>query len=119
MSVHSQITRIAVIFLVLFSFLCGCVSSSVGDISYTNRGLAATVNNPGQPVDAFVQVTVYQVDGLSQQEYTVVMTGVKLKSGDNTVMIPVTLKPGSYKLNIYLIQEGERKTAVIRDIVVR
>ena len=79
MSVHSQITGIAVIFLVLFSFLCGCVSSSVGDISHTNSGLAATVNNPGQPVDAFVQVTVYQVDGLSQQEYTVVMTGVKLE----------------------------------------
>ena len=118
MSEHSQIIRIGLAFLVLFPFLCGCVSSSVGDINYTNGRLAATVNNPGQPADAFVQVTVYQVNGLSQQEYTVVMTGVKLKSGENTVMIPVTLAPGTYKLNIYLIQEGERKTAVIRDIVV-
>jgi hypothetical protein len=46
------------------------------------------------------------------------MTGVKLKNGENTVKIPVSLQPGTYKLNIYLIQEGERKTAVIRDIVV-
>jgi hypothetical protein len=46
------------------------------------------------------------------------MAGVKLASGENSVRIPVTLRPGTYKLNIYLIQEGERKTAVIRDIVV-
>ncbi|MCK9592202.1 MAG: hypothetical protein M0Q91_09375 [Methanoregula sp.] len=118
MSAHSNIISAGIAFLVLFLFMCGCVSSSVGDIIYTNGSLAATINNPGQPVDAFVQVTVYQVDGLSQQEYTVVMAGVKLASGENSVRIPVTLRPGTYKLNIYLIQEGERKTAVIRDIVV-
>jgi hypothetical protein len=118
MSAHLPITRTALAFLILFSFLCGCVSSSVGDVTYKNGGLTAAISNPGQPADAFVQVTVYKVDGLSQSEYTVVMTGVKLKNGENTVMIPVSLEPGAYKLNIYLIQEGERKTAVIRDIVV-
>ena len=118
MSAHSPIAWTALAFLILFSFLCGCVSSNIGDVRYTNGSLTATISNPGQPADAFVQVTVYQVDGLSQSEYTVVMTGFKLKNGENTVMIPVTLKPGTYKLNIYLLQEGERKTAVIRDIVV-
>lgn len=118
MSAHSQIISAGLAVLVLFSLLCGCVSSSVGDISYTNGGLAAMINNPGQPADAFVQVTVDQVNGLSQKDLTVVMHGVRLMTGDNTVMIPVTLEPGTYKLKIYLIQDGERKTAVIRDIVV-
>jgi hypothetical protein len=98
--------------------VCGCVSSSIGDVTYRNGGLAATINNPGEPTNAFVQVTIYQVTGLSQQEQSFAMHPVKLNSGDNNVFIPLTLKPGTYKLNIYLIQDGERKTAVIRDIVV-
>jgi hypothetical protein len=118
MSAHVPITRTALAFLILFSFLSGCVSSSVGDVRYSDGGLSATISNPGQPADAFVQVTVYQVDGLSQSEYKVVMHSVNLKTGENTVIVPLPLKPGTYKLNIYLIQEGERKTAVIRDIVV-
>jgi hypothetical protein len=118
MSAHVPITWTALAFLILFLFLCGCVSSSVGDVTYSDGGLSATISNPGQPADAFVQVTVYQVDGLSQSEYTVVMQSVNLKTGENTVIVPLPLNPGTYKLNIYLIQEGERKTAVIRDIVV-
>ena len=85
---------------------------------YTSNGLAATITNPGQPTNAFVQVTVYQVTGLSQQKQSLVMHPVKLQTGDNDVFIPLPLQPGTYKLNIYLIQDGERKTAVIRDIVV-
>jgi hypothetical protein len=46
------------------------------------------------------------------------MAGVKLETGDNTVLIPAPLAPGNYKLKMYLIQNDERKTAVIRDIVV-
>jgi hypothetical protein len=118
MSEPSQIITTGLALLVLFSVVCGCVSSSIGDVTYRNGGLAATINNPGEPTNAFVQVTIYQVTDLSQQEQSVVMTLVKLKSGDNNVFIPVMLKPGNYKLNIYLIQDGERKTAVIRDIVV-
>jgi major membrane immunogen (membrane-anchored lipoprotein) len=118
MSSPSQIIAICLALLILFSVVCGCVSSSIGDVSYTNGGLAATISNPDQPTNAFVQVTIYQVMGLSQQEQSYVMTSVKLKSGDNNVFIPFMLKPGNYKLNIYLIQDGERKTAVIRDIVV-
>ena len=104
--------------LVLFSSVCGCVSSSIGEVSYTNNGVAATINNPGQPTGAFVQVTIYQVTGLSQQEQSFVMHPVSLANGDNKVFIPLNLQPGTYKLNMYLIQDGERKTAVIRDIVV-
>jgi hypothetical protein len=113
-----QVIAAGLAFLTFFSVFCGCVSSSIGDVSYTNGGLASTISNSGQPTDAFVQVTVYQVTGLSQQEQFFVMHPVKLTSGDNNVFIPLILKPGTYKLNIYLIVDGERKTAVIRDIVV-
>jgi len=118
MSAPLQITAAGLALLVLFSVVCGCVSSSIGEVSYINGGLTATISNSGQPTNAFVQVTIYQVTGLMQQEQSFVMHPVKLNNGDNNVFIPLTLKPGNYKLNIYLIQDGERKTAVIRDIVV-
>jgi len=118
MSAPLQIFAAGLAFLTLFSVVCGCVSSSIGEVSYTNGGLAATISNPGQPANAFVQVTIYQVTGLAQQEQSFFMHPVKLNSGNNNVFIPLMLKPGTYKLNIYLIQDGERKTAVIRDIVV-
>jgi hypothetical protein len=104
--------------LILFIVLCGCISTSFGDVRYANGGITATINNPDGPADAFVQVTIYQVTGLTQQEYSVVMASARLLTGDNSVLIPVTLGPGTYKLKMYLIQGGERKTAVIRDIVV-
>jgi hypothetical protein len=104
--------------LVLFFVVCGCVSSSIGEVSYTKNNLTATISNPDQPADAFVQVTIYRVTGLSQQEQSVVMHPVRLDNGDNKVVIPLNLQPGTYKLNMYLIQNNERKTAVIRDIVV-
>jgi hypothetical protein len=104
--------------LIFFMVLSGCVSTSIGEVGYAGDGLTAKINNPDGPSDAFVQVTIYQVTGLTQQEYSVVMAPAKLLTGSNTVLIPVALGPGTYKLKMYLIQNGERKTAVIRDIVV-
>ena len=118
MFAHVRTSACELALLALLIFLCGCISSSIGEVSYSGANITAGINNPNQPSDAFVQVTIYRVTGLSQQEHTVVMAGTKLETGDNTVMIPVALAPGKYKLKIYLIQNGERKTAVIRDIVV-
>jgi len=120
MSAPLQIILKGLAILVLFSLVCGCVSSSIGPVRYTGNGIATTITNAGQPANAFVQVTVFEVTGLSQQEQeqSYVMHPVRLENGDNTVFIPLVLKPGNYKLNMYLIQDGERKTAVIRDIAV-
>ena len=101
-----------------FLLFAGAFRAVSGKSDYTNNGVAATISNPGQPTNAFVQVTIYQVTGLSQQEQSFVMHPVSLNNGDNKVFIPLHLQPGTYKLNMYLIQDGERKTAVIRDIVV-
>jgi hypothetical protein len=118
MFAHVRILSCEIAFLTLLIFLCGCISSSIGEVGYANDGITASISNPNAPSDAFVQVTIYRVAGLSQQEYSVVMTSAKLNTGSNTVLIPVMLTPGNYKLKMYLIQNGERKTAVIRDIVV-
>jgi len=118
MFAHVRTPACGIVILALFIFLCGCVSSSIGEVGYSGDKITANITNPDEPSDAFVQVTIYRVTGLSQQEHTVIMAGVKLETGDNTVLIPAPLAPGNYKLKMYLIQNDERKTAVIRDIVV-
>jgi hypothetical protein len=118
MFAHVRIPACEIALLILFVSLCGCVSSSIGDVGYSGDNITASINNPGDPSDAFMQVTIYRIDGLSQLEHSVVFASAKLKTGDNIVQIPAPLDPGTYKLKMYLIQNGERKTAVIRDIVV-
>jgi hypothetical protein len=105
-------------FCVLFVLLSGCVSTEVGDARYQNNGILVSVNSSSAMPDAFMQVTIYEVKGLQQQESLFVTSPVNLTPGENKVFFPAPLQPGTYKLRIYLIHNGERKTAVIRDIVV-
>ncbi|MCX6683671.1 MAG: hypothetical protein NTZ37_02935 [Methanoregula sp.] len=106
------------IICVLLVVLSGCISAQVGDARYHNDGISVNLNTGTSIQDAFIQVTIYQIKDLQQQEYLVVTSPVNLKPGENTVFFPARLEPGTYKLRIYLIYDGERKTAVIRDIVV-
>ena len=110
--------RIAIALLVLFVFAGACISVGIGEVSYKNGGLVAVIKNTGEPADAYIQITVYQINDLHQEEFVVVSSPVRLNSGENFVSVPAQLGPGNYKLYVYLIQDGERKTAVIRDIVV-
>jgi hypothetical protein len=103
---------------VLLVVLSGCVSTEVGDASYQNNGIQVNVNSSSDMPDAFMQVTIYEVKGLQQQESLFITSPVNLTKGENKVFFPTPLQPGTYKLRIYLIHNGERKTAVIRDIVV-
>jgi hypothetical protein len=103
---------------VLLVVVSGCISTAVGDARYHNDGISVNLNSNSPMTDAFIQVTVYQVKDLQQQEYRVLTSPVNLNVGENTVFFPAQLEPGTYKLRIYLIHDGERKTAVIRDIVV-
>jgi hypothetical protein len=112
---HRPLFYVICVLLVLSS---GCVSTEVGDAKYQNNGILVNVNSPSAMPDTFIQVTIYEVKGLQQQESLYVTSAVNLTKGENTVFFPAPLQPGTYKLRIYLIQNGERKTAVIRDIVV-
>jgi hypothetical protein len=114
-NLHRPLTLVVCVLLVVLS---GCTSPAVGDARYHNEGISVNLNSSSTMPDAFMQVTIYQVKDLQQQEFFVVTSPVNLKQGANTVFFPARLEPGTYKLRIYLIHEGERKTAVIRDIVV-
>lgn len=102
----------------LLVILSGCTLPSIGDARYRNGEISVNLTGTGGNADARVQVTVYQIKDLHQREYLVVTSPVVLKNNEHEIYLPAQLEPGSYKLSIYLIQNGERKTAVIRDIVV-
>ena len=118
MSVHNHV------FLIVFSMVfcallsAACVSPSIGEVAYSGRGLSLSVSQDGGSSDGYVQVTVYRITDNQQKETGVLYAPLALQRGENSAFIPVTLEPGQYKLYIYLIQNGERKAATIRDIMV-
>jgi hypothetical protein len=102
----------------LFSLCAGCLSTGVGDTWYSNNSVMVNISHTGDPSDVSVQVTVYRITNLTQEKDTIVSTPVTMVNGENTVAIPLRLEPGSYKLYVYVLGNGDRKAAVIRDIVV-
>ncbi len=116
MSLKRSLSILAVV--VFVSLSCGCTSTEIGDVRYHDRGLSVHVSNSGDPFDGGIQVRVYEIKNLNQQELTVTGIPVSVKTGENEFTVPVPLEPGTYKMYVYLTQDGERKTASIRDIVV-
>jgi hypothetical protein len=96
----------------------GCVSTSVGDVGYRNGTFIVAVENPTGPAGAYIQVRVFQTNNLHQEEIGLFEAPVNLSPGTNRVSVPGQIGPGHYKVFVYVLQNGERKTAVIRDIVV-
>ena len=96
----------------------GCLATEIGDVNYNNDTITVSVTNNGEPSVGYLQVTVYELRDLHQEEKTVLMVPVTLQSGSNRVDVLKTLSPGTYKLYVYILIDGDRKTAVIRDIVV-
>jgi hypothetical protein len=110
---------ISVIILFLASAITtGCMSTTVGDLQYTDNSLRVNIVQDKKPADIFLQLSIFRTAGLSQQEYNVTFDQVRLEPGNNSLVIPARLEPGTYKIYIYIIEEGKRKTAVIRDIEV-
>jgi len=118
MSVQSHAFLIVSGMIFCFVFFAACVSTSIGNVSYSGDGITLTLSHDGEPSEGFVQVTVYKIKNNQQEETDVLFAPLALKRGENTAFIPGTLEPGQYKLYIYLIQDGERKAATIRDLVV-
>ncbi|MDD1686887.1 hypothetical protein [Methanoregula sp.] len=104
--------------LMVLILCAGCVSTGIGDTWYDNRSVLVNISNTGNPADVHVQVTIYRITGLTQEPYGVVSAPASLLTGENTVAVPVGLSPGNYKLYVYILKDGDRKTAVIRDITV-
>ena len=102
--------------LAVVAAMSGCIAMNVGDAGYSGENLTFTLENSGAPADAFVQVTAYRLSAFSQEEYLYNAKPVTLETGTNHIAVPAKLPAGNYKLYIYVIQNGERKAAVIRDI---
>ncbi|WP_421907969.1 hypothetical protein [Methanolacinia petrolearia] len=84
---------------------CGCLTYSFGDVAYGNGSLDIEIINDGEPVDVSVQVTVFDLAGFRQVE-----AGRYINF--------VSLEPGNYKLYLYILEDGRRSSAVIRNIEV-
>jgi hypothetical protein len=99
-------------------FSAACVSSTIGDVAYSGGNISFSVSNTGQYSEGYVQVTVYGIKNNQQEETDVLYAPLALQPGENTAIIPGKLEPGQYKLYIYIIQNGERTAATIRDLMV-
>jgi hypothetical protein len=104
--------------LVVALLVTGCTTAGIGDAGYANGTVSLAITNNGGPSEGYIQVTVYEIKNNQQEETGVLYAPLALQQGENAVSVPGTLEPGQYKLYIYLIQNGERKAAAIRDIVV-
>jgi hypothetical protein len=116
--VHFLTAGLLALLVVALSLSSGCVSTTVGDTWYENQSIRTIVSHTGEPANLTVQVTVYRIDGMSQEFHTVLSTPVSVSQGDTRVTHPTELPPGSYKLFVYVLGDNDRKTAVIRDITV-
>jgi hypothetical protein len=103
---------------VLLVAISGCTTTAIGDARYSNGEILVNLTSSSETADAWMQVTCYRIEDLHQTEVLVVDSPVSLKTGESKITLPAHLEAGSYKLYIYLIRNGERNTAVIRDIVV-
>ena len=106
--------------LLIFCFLItgGCISATIGDVWYKDDRISVVIENPSPSSEATLQVTIYRIFDLRQQEIVTIWNTTTINKGSTTIILPCHLESGTYKLYIYRLQNGERKNAVIRDIVV-
>ncbi len=97
----------------------GCVTDcTFGNPVYDGSNLTVTVENAGAERTAAVQITIYSLDNFRQIEYDTLVSTVDIKNGINQYSLPVKMKNGSYKLYLYVLDNGRRHSAQIRDITV-
>jgi hypothetical protein len=118
MSAPSLLLPLCSALLIIFLLGAGCTSNTIGDVAYKNGTLEVLVTSTGDPEDAFVQVTVYEIRDFQQKEVTTLVAPVTIQRGENVALVPGTLAPGKYKLYVYILKPDERQTATIRDIEV-
>lgn len=100
-------------------FSAACVSTTFGEVAYSSGEITLPVSHDGSPSEGYIQVTVYRIANNQQEETGTFFSPLNLQQGRNTALIPAQLEPGQYKLYFYLIQNGERKAATIRDLTVK
>ncbi|WAI01503.1 hypothetical protein [Methanogenium organophilum] len=106
------------IILAVIIVSAGCLSYSIGTVLYDGDAVHVNVDNKGEARDAAMQITVFDLSGFKQVEVDKIVHSVHLSPGTNDVTFDVALEPGSYRLFIYMMQDGERLGCVIEDLEV-
>lgn len=104
--------------LCIIALTAGCTGIGFGEVTYANGALQIEVDNPSEPTEATLQVTIFKTGSFGQEEIETIIKVEKFQEGTNTFSFPVALEPGTYKLYLYLLKGDERTAAVIRDLQV-
>ncbi|NLB00652.1 MAG: hypothetical protein GX837_06785 [Methanomicrobiales archaeon] len=97
----------------------GCLSTSFGEVAYSNGVLQVHVENNGEPVkNAVLQLTIMEVSTFEQHEAFSEARYIELGQGTNEYTIQADLQPGSYKVFLTVFAGSERKASVIRNLEV-
>jgi hypothetical protein len=118
---HSMASRGYIFLGVLLCVLgvtAGCMTASIGEVSYRAGALQITATNQDPTVQAVLQVTLYRVENLTQTEIFKQAEFIQFESGTRIYQIPVSLSEGTYKVYVYITANGDSKARVVRDLVV-
>ncbi|MDD1677596.1 MAG: hypothetical protein LUO93_00230 [Methanomicrobiales archaeon] len=106
------------VLLCLCGITAGCMTASVGEVSYRQNTLHISATNQDPATQAVLQVTIFRVENLVQTEIFRQAEFIQFESGTREYQMPVTLDPGTYKIYIYITVNGDSKARVVRDLVV-
>ncbi|RPI36519.1 MAG: hypothetical protein EHM53_12285 [Methanoregulaceae archaeon] len=118
MTVRTRVFLIVFCIAVLTLLSAACISTTFGEVAYSTGEITLPVSHDGSDSEGYIQVTVYRIANNQQEETGTFFAPLNLQRGANMAIIPAQLEPGQYKLYFYLIQNGERKAATIRDLTV-
>ncbi|QYZ78284.1 hypothetical protein E2N92_01975 [Methanofollis formosanus] len=104
--------------ILALALTAGCTGIGFGEATYTDGALQLEVDNPSEPTEATLQVTVVKTSGFGQEQVDTFVKIEHFQEGTNIFSFPVALEPGTYKLYLYLLKGDERTAAVIRDLQV-
>lgn len=108
----------AMICLCVLAWTAGCTGTGFGEVTYADGNLQVTVDNSAEPLEATLQVTIFETGGFKQTEVENFARVVTFPTGKTVYTFPVDLEPGTYKLYLYITRGTTRTISVIRDITV-
>jgi len=115
-SIQKSRYLILLLLMAIFVASAGCLGQSIGDVTYKSSALQVVINSEKYSNNTNIQVTVFDLDNFQQKELMKVVNPVDLGRGVNIHTVPMDLSPGSYKLFIYLIEDGKRTNCEIRTL---
>ncbi len=105
-----------ILLLAVVAVSAGCLSYSIGAVSYDGDVVHVSVDNKAGVRDVSMQITVFDLSDFKQVEVDKIVRSVNLNEGINDVTFDVGLQPGFYRLYVYMMKDDERLGCVIEDI---